>query len=198
MAIFKKYDEPKRVLVLNGHPDKNSLNGSLAVAAADASRQLGRETQLIHLGDMIFSPDLSKGYNARIELEPDLLAFQEALVWCDTFVLVHPLWWGSCPAKLKGLFDRAFLPGFAFRYAKGKPLPEKLLAGRTARVLITSDTPDWYLRTVYRNAWPNVLRRQILDFVGLMVTHLVTIGPMKGAKPNGNQKWSEAARKLVT
>ena len=198
MFFNKKNPQPKRVLVINGNPDRNSLCGALAEEAANTSRSAHRETQLIHLEDVKFDPDLTHGYRQRKELEADLLAVQAALEWCDTLILVHPLWWGSAPAKLKGMFDRMFLPGFAFQYIEGKPLPDKMLSGRTARVLITSDTPGWYLRTVYRNAWPNVLRRQILDFVGLTVTHLVTIGPIKSAKPNANQKWLEAARKLVT
>ncbi|MGL4404779.1 MAG: NAD(P)H-dependent oxidoreductase, partial [Notoacmeibacter sp.] len=101
MSVFRNPPKPRRVLVLNGHPDKQSLNGALAETAAKASEQNGYETRIMHLGEMSFNPDLAHGYNARVELEEDLLAFQEALLWCDTFVLVHPLWWGSCPAKLK-------------------------------------------------------------------------------------------------
>lgn len=111
--------------------------------------------------------------------------------------LVHPLWWGGPPAKLKGLFDRALLPGFAFAYVEGKPLPDKRLAGRTARVLVTTDTPVWLLWLVYRNAWLGALRRQILDFTGLKVTMIKAVGPIRGARPGADKGWFAAARRLA-
>ena len=48
-------------------------------------------------------------------------------------VIFTPIWWGALPAKLKGLIDRTFLPGFAFQYEEGKLMPKQLLKGRTAR-----------------------------------------------------------------
>lgn len=50
------------------------------------------------------------------------------------------------PARLKGLLDRTLLSGFAFQYVKGKAQPLRLLAGKTARLLLTMDSPVWYYR----------------------------------------------------
>ena len=91
-----------------------------------------------------------------------------------------------------------FLPGIAFAYEGGGHFPKKLLEGRTSRVLITTDKPGWYLWFGYRNGWLNVLRRQILDFIGLKVTHMKTIGPIRGATPAKIEAFKDAARKLVT
>jgi len=187
----------RRVLVLNGHPSRGSLCAALAEEAAKAAGETGAEVRMRHLEDMTFDPDLTEGYRARKDLEPDLIAFQQDLTWCTTLVLVHPLWWGGPPAKLKGLFDRALLPGFAFAYVEGKPLPDKLLAGRTARVLVTTDTPVWFLWLVYRNAWLGALRRQILDFTGLKVTMMKAVGPIRGARPGADKGWFAAARRLA-
>ena len=172
-----------RVLVLDGHPDATSLCAGLAVAAAEAALARGAEVKLLHLSAMVFDPNLAGGYKTRQEMEPDLVAFLDSLRWCDTLMLVHPMWWGAAPAKLKGLIDRVFLPGIAFAYEGDGHFPKKLFEGRTARVLITMDTPGWYLWLGYRNGWLNVLRRQILDFVGLKVTHMKTVGPVRDATP---------------
>lgn len=188
--------ETSRVLVLDGNPAATSLCGALAIAAAEAAQARGAETRIIHLAAMAFDPNLAEGYRVRQLHEPDLEAFLDALKWCDTFILVHPMWWGAAPAKLKGLFDRVFLPGIAFAYEGDGHFPAKLLAGRTARVLITTDTPTWYLWLGYRNGWCNVLRRQILDFVGLKVTHMKTVGPIRSATPEAIAGFLQAARKL--
>jgi putative NADPH-quinone reductase len=188
---------PARVLVLDGHPDAASLCGALAEIAADTAQSRGAEVRRLHLSAMAFDPNLAGGYKTRQEHEPDLLVFLEALRWCDTLILVHPMWWGAAPAKLKGLIDRAFLPGIAFAYEGDGHFPRKLFEGRTARVLITTDTPSWYLWLGYRNGWLNVLRRQILDFVGLKVTHMKTLGPIRGATPAAIDTFKEAARKLA-
>jgi putative NADPH-quinone reductase len=187
-----------RVLVLDGHPDTESLCGSLAAIAAEAAEVRGASVKTLHLSALTFDPNLAGGYKRRQEHEPDLVAFLEALRWCDTFILVHPMWWGAAPAKLKGLFDRVFLPGIAFAYEGTGHFPKKLFEGRTSRVLITTDTPGWYLWLGYRNGWSNVLRRQILDFVGLKVTRIKTIGPIRDATPAKIDKFKEVARKLVS
>ena len=186
-----------RVLVLDGHPDAASLNTALATAAAEAARARGAEVRLMHLSAMNFDPNLAHGYKQRMDHEPDLQTFLDAIRWCDTFILIHPLWWGAAPAKLKGLIDRAFLPGIAFAYEGDGHFPKKLFEGRTARVLITADTPPWYLWWGYRNAWLHVLRRQILDFVGLKVTHMKVVGTIRDATPAGIEGFFATARKLA-
>jgi putative NADPH-quinone reductase len=185
-----------RVLVLDAHPDSASLCGALAETAAKAATARGAEVRQLHLSAMTFDPNLAGGYKTQQAMEPDLLVFLDGLRWCDTFILVHPMWWGAAPAKLKGLIDRVFLPGIAFAYEGDGHFPKKLFEGRTARVLITTDTPKWYLWLGYRNGWANVLRRQILDFVGLKVTHLKTVGPIRSARPAEIEGFKAIARML--
>lgn len=186
----------EKVFVLAGHPDAASLCEALASEAANAARIRGAEVRTMQLSAMDFDPNLIGGYKTRQQHEPDLQAFLDAVRWCDTFILIHPMWWGAAPAKLKGLIDRSFLPGIAFAYEGDGHFPKKLFEGRTARVLITTDTPGWYLWLGYRNGWLNVLRRQILDFVGLKVTHMKTIGPIRSATPAQIEGFKAEARKL--
>jgi putative NADPH-quinone reductase len=187
---------PEKILVLAGHPDAGSLCEALAAEAAEAARAHGADIRLMHLSAMAFDPNLAGGYNTSQAHEPDIIAFLDALRWCDTFILIHPMWWGAAPAKLKGLMDRSFLPGIAFAYEGDGHFPKKLFEGRTSRVLITTDTPGWYLWLGYRNGWMNVLRRQILDFVGLKVTQMKTIGPIRSATPAQIESFKATARKF--
>ncbi len=82
------------------------------------------------------------------------------------------MWWGGIPAKLKGLFDRAFLSGTAFDMRTTENgMPTCPFAGRSARLILTSGTPAEALTLFYKDAMLIQLRQHILGFVG--------VGPVK-------------------
>lgn len=188
-----------RIFILNGHPAEQSLSRTLVEAYADAARQAGHEVRLTHLHDMAFDTDFGwVGYERPKALEPVLAQWLQDLIWSDHFMVSTPMWWGGLPAKLKGLFDRALLPGQAFdtRHKTRLGLPSPMLTGRTARVVITSDTPGWFMRLAYKNALLWQMRRQILEFVGLKPTRLTHLGPASDAKPEQVQRWVKQIRHL--
>ena len=171
----------KKVFVLNGHPGATSLCGAIASEVADGAQEAGHTVRWINLSDVEFDLNLLHHDPNDQPLEPDLQTIWDAFEWCDHVVIVHPLWWGSAPAKLKGVFDRALRPRSAYAYKKGKSLPEGLLKGRTAEVIITSDTPTWFYRLAYSTAWSRILRRQILGFCGLKVGKIRNFGPIRNS-----------------
>ena len=138
----------KNILVILGHPDSNSFCGSLSETYINSAKASGSEVREIKLGELSFDPVLWNGYNEIQELEPDLIKAQELIQWSNHIVFVYPNWWGGMPALMKGFIDRTFLPGFAFKY-RGGNLPDKLLSGRTAHLMVTMDTPPWYYRWIF-------------------------------------------------
>ncbi|MBE7637751.1 flavodoxin family protein [Sneathiella sp. P13V-1] len=160
----------KRIFILNGHPAEASLNRTLAETYATTAQSAGHEVRLIHLCDVSFDPDFGYGgFENTKPLEADLTRIMDNIDWCDHFVITTPMWWGSLPAKLKGFFDRAFLPGTAFNSRKRNWLgmPEPMLTGKTGHVLMTSDTPGWAMSWFYKNAMIRQIKDQILGFVGI-------------------------------
>ncbi|MFN3747012.1 MAG: NAD(P)H-dependent oxidoreductase [Hyphomicrobiaceae bacterium] len=197
MSFLSRDAQPSRLLVLNGNPARKTLCGAMAERIADSAREQGQTVRLVHLEDLDFDANLRDGYRARMDWEPDLAALAESLTWCDRLVIVHPLWWGAAPAKLKGLLDRVLMPGFGFQYIEGKALPKPLLAGRKARVVITSDTPTIFLKWYYGNGWVKVLRRQILAFCGFKDLKVKYFSPVRGAKPEALAKMVEDAAGIL-
>lgn len=135
----------RSILILLGHPDRDSLCGALAQRYATAAENAGHQVRLIALGELEFDPVLRHGYRQIQPLEPDLQDDADAIEACDHLVLVYPTWWGAMPALLKGFFDRVLLPGYAFRYRRDSVWWDRLLAGRSARVITTLDTPPLVL-----------------------------------------------------
>lgn len=173
----------KKILIIDAHPDNKSFCSSLAEAYFKASLSAGFETKSLQVRDLHFELNLKKGYNKVQELEPDLKKSQELIKWCDHMVLVYPMWWGTVPALLKGFFDRALLPGFAFKYHEKDPFWDKLLVGRSARMIVTSDAPYLYNLLVNFSAPYNVVKKSILRFCGFSPVKLTAIGGVKNMSP---------------
>lgn len=182
----------KRIFILNGHPAAHSLNRTLAEAYADAARDAGHDVRITHLHDLAFDVDFEfGGYDHVKPLETPLEEVLADIAWSEHVVLTTPMWWGGLPAKLKGLFDRALLPGRAFNTRKtdwmGMPTP--MLTGRTGRVIVTSDTPGWFMRWVYHNAMLRQLRDQILGFIGIKPARITLFSGASHPKPGAVERW---------
>lgn len=197
MPFLSSSAQPSRLLVLNGNPGRDTLCAAMAEKIATVAQDRGQTVRLVHLADLTFDANLKEGYRVRMDWEPDLRALAESVTWCDRLVIVHPLWWGSAPGRLKGLFDRLLMPGFGFQYIEGKALPKPLLKGRKARVVITSDTPTFFLKWFYGNGWVKVLRRQILAFCGFSDLKVMYCAPVRGAPPERIANYIAQAPKIL-
>lgn len=71
---------PKKILIINGHPDQESYNFALAAAYRKGAQSTDAEIKEIVIRDLDFNPNLQFGYRKRTELEPDLLEAQEKLL----------------------------------------------------------------------------------------------------------------------
>jgi putative NADPH-quinone reductase len=185
----------KRILVLAANPKKDSFTTYLAEKYA-SSAQKNHDVLLINISDMEFDLDLSGGYAEIHTMEDPLKSFQEAVEWCEHLVIFTPIWWGSLPAKLKGLIDRTFLPGFAFQYEEGKIIPKKLLKGRTARIVMMMDTPPWYYFLFQGAPAIKQLKTTTLKFVGFSSVKSKMIGPVISSTSKSRLKWANDVSKL--
>lgn len=155
----------KKIFVLLGHPNNESFDGALADAYVRAAQSAGHEVRLTKLADMKFDPILHKGYKVIQPYEPDLVKFQEDVKWSDHFVTIHPVWWSSMPALMKGLVERVWMPGFAFNFKKDSFGWYRRLKGRSARVIVTSDSHRLAIRILFGTNI-NTYTRAILRFSG--------------------------------
>ncbi|GAB4048964.1 NAD(P)H-dependent oxidoreductase [Spirosoma litoris] len=154
------------IYLLLAHPDKDSFNGQIANAYYHAALEKGHNVRYQKLGEMAFDPILHKGNKEEKQLEPDLEKAQRNILWCNTWVIIYPVWWGNIPALLKGFIDRTLSPGFAYKKHDDDPFWDKLLKGRAAELITTSDAPGWWLWWQYRNSDVNALKRATLDYCG--------------------------------
>lgn len=186
----------KKILLINGHPNKDSFNFGIAEAYKKGAAQSGAEIREIVIAELNFNPNLQFGYQKRTELEPDLLEAWEKIQWAEHLVWVHPVWWGGLPAITKGFIDRLFLPGFAFRYRENSPFWDKLLKGKTAHIITTLDQPALFYRLVFHRPSVNQLKRSVLKFCGIKPVKVSYIGIIRNSKPEMREKWLEKVERL--
>ncbi|WP_296716769.1 NAD(P)H-dependent oxidoreductase [Erythrobacter sp.] len=185
------------VLLIDGHPDERRYCSSL-MEEYRAALPAHAEVTAVALRDLRFDPNLAHGYRQRTEWEPDLLRLAEELDACDHLALAFPMWWGAEPAMLKGLLDRLFLPGFTFAYHDQDTFWDRNMAGRSADVIITMDTPPFFLWLVYGNAVIRRWKGQVLGFVGFKPVRILPLGQVKfGGAEKHAAKWTGKIRRLA-
>lgn len=201
MQFFSDH-KPRKILVLVGHPDEaHTLTSEMALLYETAAKKAGHEVRKMHLAQMRFDPILHKGYKTIQALEPDLKTFQESVKWADHLVVLYPNWWCTMPALLKGLFDRCWLPGFAFNMRKnnhGAPATGwiKRLKGKTARVVVLSGTHPLIIRALFGD-YTNEIKNGILWFAGFKV-RVTRMGPTDMAPEWLRNHWRRTMVRLGT
>jgi putative NADPH-quinone reductase len=187
---------PKKILVILGQPQRHSYGGALMQAYSEGARAAGAEVKELYLGDLKFDPLATTSLAHLAELEPDLANAQEAIKWADHLVFVYPIWWGTIPALLKGFVERAFLPGFAVNFREKSLLWDKLLTGRSARLIVTLNTPSWIYRWYFGRPGHNTMKKTILEFCGVRPVRITEVGPMKNSTEARRKQWLEQVRAL--
>jgi putative NADPH-quinone reductase len=185
----------KKVLVLCGHPDKDSFSGIVADHYQVGAQDAGHIVERVNIGELQFDPILHKGYKEIQALEPDLHALQDKFRNADHIVIVYPNWWCTMPAILKGLFDRFWLPGFAFNFNKETKRIDQHLKGKTARVVILSGSHSPFKMWWQFGDYTNEIQYGILEFAGIR-TNVSSFGPCERVNDEVRAKWLKEVENL--
>ena len=178
----------KKILVLLGNPDKDTFSGKIADSYEQAARTAGHEVKRVNVGELHFDPILHHGYKEIQELEPDLVQLQETWNWADHTVIIYPNWWCTMPAIIKGMFDRMWLPGFAFNFDKKTKKLIQRLRGKTARVIVVAGTHSPFMTWLKFGDYTNEIAHGILGFAGIK-TKVTTYGPCERVEDSVREKW---------
>jgi putative NADPH-quinone reductase len=167
---------PKRIAIIQGHPDPagNRLLHALADAYAEAATAAGHNVRRTEVAKLEF-PLLRTQENFESGAIPAALTrSQEDMRWAQHWVFLFPLWHGTMPALLKGFLEHIFRPGFAMDYHKDAAgqrdpsrFPRRLLAGRSARIVVTMGMPVLFYRWYFGAYGLRSFERSMLSFAGI-------------------------------
>jgi putative NADPH-quinone reductase len=177
----------KKIYILMGNPDSETESNTFANSYEAAAQAAGHEIRRDNLVDLKFDPLLHKGYKVIQALEPDLLKVQANMKWADHLVLIYPIWWSGMPSLLKALFERMWLPAFAFHFHKNGLGWDQLMKGKTARIITLSKMHPSLIRLMSGDH-TNGIRTAILGFAGYRV-RTTEIGGAETFTPAQRDRW---------
>jgi putative NADPH-quinone reductase len=181
---------PKRVLVIEGHPDLagKHLCNALADAYAQGAAEGGHAVQRIAVAELEFPWLHTKEDFEQGVVPPAILSCQQAIRDADHLVIVHPVWLGDMPAVLKAFCEQVFRPGFAFQYA-GRGFPVKRMKGKSARIVVTLGMPSLIYRWYFGAHGLKNSKRSILGFCGFAPVRHNLFGMVEGASEAKRRRW---------
>jgi NAD(P)H dehydrogenase (quinone) len=187
------------ILIINCHNRENSFCSALTEAYKEGAISSGHQVQTLNLRELELEKYLRYGHEKRYEPEGDVLKAQELISWSDHLVFVYPTWWAGLPANLRLFFEMAFSPGFAFKYRdkQGKIVSwEKLLKGKSARIISTMDAPPWYYKWIIGDPGGKIMRKGILGFSGIKPVKTTYFGSVKLSTEKQRKDWLKAVRTI--
>jgi putative NADPH-quinone reductase len=190
--------EPRRVLVLDGHPDADAARygHALAAAYAEGATAARHAVGRIDLARLEF-PLLRRREDWEHGALPAALAeARDAMAWAQHLVIVFPLWLGDMPALLKAFLEQVARPGFAIGPGGRRGMATKLLKGRSARVVVTMGMPALVYRWYFRAHSVASLERNILGFVGYAPVRRSLVGGVESIGDAGRTAWLSKLRAL--
>jgi putative NADPH-quinone reductase len=159
---------PRRIAIIQGHPDPagGHLLHALSDAYAEGAKGTGHEVRRIEVAGLDFPLLRTQADFETGVLPPALEQPRHDMRWAEHWVFLFPLWHGTMPALLKGFLEQIFRPGFAMEYSEGG-FPKKLLAGRSARLIVTMGMPALLYRWYFGAFGLRAFERSILRFAGI-------------------------------
>lgn len=188
---------PRRVVIIDGHPDPDPARFCHAIARtyAKAAATSGHHVQWLNVAELDLPPLRRRDDWERGQPPAAVKTCQDAIGSADHIVIIYPLWLGDVPALLKAFFEQVFRPGFAIGTGK-RTLSPGLLKGKSARVIVTMGMPGFFYRWFFLAHSLKSLRRNILHFVGIAPVRESIIGNVEGSAAI-RTKWLQRIKLLA-
>jgi putative NADPH-quinone reductase len=186
---------PRQSTIIQGHPDPggNRFYHALADAYAEGAASAGHKVMRVEVARLDFPMLRTQEEFEHGHLPETLVETRDAIVSAQHLVMVFPLWHGTMPALLKAFLEQVMRPGVALEYRK-HGFPRGLLAGRSARIVVTMGMPALIYRWYFRAHGVRGLERSILRFSGMAPVRETLLGMVDTAGDAKRRQWLDRIR----
>jgi len=167
----------KTTLIVSAHPSRAGFTHQAVARIEEIKTKAGHKVEVVDLytdAPLSFLRFEDKG---QISANESVLAYQAQVARADEILFVFPCWWGDTPSVMRNWFDHVFAKGFAFKYAKRRPVG--LLHGKKCFVIMTTGTPAFIYRlTGITRAMRRIWSTTRIKFCGMHLRGFLVIGGM--------------------
>ena len=114
-----------KIIAINGSPRKKWNTHILLEKCLDGAKELGAETELIHLYDVQFKGctsclccKLKGNFVSKCVMKDDLEIILQKICDCDALVLGSPIYFSTVTGEMRSFMERLFFPYLSY---EGKP-----------------------------------------------------------------------------
>jgi NAD(P)H dehydrogenase (quinone) len=190
-----------KILIILGHPDKNSFNHAVADVAVQALEKNGHAVLFHDLYEEKFDPVLPASEITDQAILPTSIELHcRDIAAADGIIVVHPNWWGQPPAIVKGWIDRVLRPGVAYRFLEGdggEGVPVGLLKAQCAVVFNTSNTPEKREVEAFGDPLEALWKKCIFDLCGVKKFYRKMFRVIVDSTMEQRQKWLGEVEKII-
>lgn len=185
----------RRICLIHGHPDPSPerFTRALADAYGAAAAEAGHDVSRIDIAELEIT-SLRRSADFETEPAPAFKACQEKMKAAEHVVVVFPLWMGGMPSYLRAFFEQISRGGFAVAESD-KGWPKGMLAGRSARVVVTMGMPAAAYRMFFGAHGVRGFERSVLALAGFKPIRETLFG-MIDVSPEGRARMLAKMRRF--
>ncbi|QXV65585.1 NAD(P)H-dependent oxidoreductase [Mucilaginibacter sp. 21P] len=176
----------KQVVIVNADINKTDTTNALIEAYREGAESASANVKVIAIADLKFNPNKPL-IGRKTDLEPDLADAMMKLKWASHVIIFCPVYKTSINFKIKGFFDRIFLPDQVFVVNQGNFNND--FRGRSARIVSILDEEAWADWQVNQKPTYLSIKKNVLERCRIHPVHTSTIGHLYSLENEYTQKW---------
>ena len=180
------YSKMKQVVIINADINRGEITQALINAYRAGAESVQAVVKEVAITNLRFNPNQQFPDEA-VKIEPDLAEAIKVLKWASHIVIFCPVFKQSINFKIKGFFDRVFLPHRVFVSANNSF--DSNFAGRSARIVSILDEEAWKDWQSTQKATYLSIKRSMLEKRNVKPVYTSTVGYLYSIENDYAQKW---------
>lgn len=191
------------VFIVYAHPSEGSFTHSILEAFIAGLAESDHSYEISDLYKMNFKTDLDlaeyereSGREKNRDVPEDVKREQEKINRADVLVLIYPLWWSDCPAKMKGWFDRVYSRGFAYECENEEHMGSQMKLKKALVICAAGHSVEHLEEIGILKSMRTVMLNDRLIGVGAEQAEMVVLGGTISGEKGGREKSLQKAFEL--
>lgn len=189
----------KNILVIKGHPKADGFCNALADKYIKGVKAARNKVEVINVRDLSLERFIKFEHKTNPDLPLDFIKVQKLITWADHLVFVYPIWWATPPAMMKLFLELVLTSGFAYKYKAPIygviPSWDKLLSGKSARLIATMGSPSFYHKWILHDPSYKMMKAN-LEFCGIKPVKRNYFGSTVLSSDEKKREWLDKAYRI--